>query len=104
VQLLQPVTLKGGNEVFDDLDLRAFELEKLSTQAHLPAVTVLANEAHFKRAVDFLFSIQMNNAFVPDAALLDMDTRGLSRGEVGLITMRDRMRQEAKDRGLAASA
>lgn len=24
-QLLQPVTLKGGDEVFDDLELRAFE-------------------------------------------------------------------------------
>lgn len=33
-----------------------------------------------------------------------MDTCGLSRGEVDLITMLSRMGQEAKDRGLAASA
>jgi len=33
-----------------------------------------------------------------------MDTCGLSRGEVDLITMLNRMGQEAKDKGLAASA
>ena len=33
-----------------------------------------------------------------------MDTCGLSRGEVDLITMLNRMGQDAKDRGLAASA
>lgn len=33
-----------------------------------------------------------------------MDTCGLSRGEVDLITMLSRMGQEAKDRSLAASA
>lgn len=32
-----------------------------------------------------------------------MDTCGLSRGEVDLITMLNRMGQDAKDRGLAAS-
>ena len=33
-----------------------------------------------------------------------MDTCGLSRGEVDLITMLNRMGQEAKDKGLAVSA
>lgn len=33
-----------------------------------------------------------------------MDTCGLSRGEVDLITMLNRMGQDAKDKGLAASA
>ena len=71
-QLLQSVTLMGGNDIFDDLDLRAFEPEKPFPQAHLPAATVLANGAHRRHALDLLFSVQPDNAFVPGAALLDI--------------------------------
>ena len=60
-QFRQPVMLKGGNGVFDDLDPRACEPEKLFTQAHLPVASV-SSMIHTANALDFLFSVQADNA------------------------------------------
>ena len=87
-------------------EVHALRRQSVPTRRQEPAVLVSSEPAPMARREPASPAYELASKLARKGASSEelMDTSGLSRGEVDLITMLNRMGQEAKDKGLAVSA
>lgn len=87
-------------------EVHALRRQSVPTRRQEPTVLVSSEPAPMARREPASPAYELASKLARKGASSEelMDTCGLSRGEVDLITMLNRMGQEAKDKGVAVSA